>query len=113
MIPAWLESGVIAAMIENMVSVLDYRRYVIFVGTYPNDPDTIAEVERMRRRYKQLVRVEVKNPGPTNKADCLNAVVRAIFQHEEMTGTEFAGLVLHDAEDVLHPLELRLSLIHI
>lgn len=107
MIPAWLESGVIAAMIENMVSVLDYRRYVIFVGTYPNDPDTIAEVERMRRRYKQLVRVEVKNPGPTNKADCLNAVVRAIFQHEEMTGTEFAGLVLHDAEDVLHPLELR------
>lgn len=107
MIPAWLESPVIAAMIENMVSVMDYRRYMIFVGTYPNDPDTIAEVERMRRRYKQLVRVEVRNPGPTNKADCLNAVVRAIFQHEQMTGTEFAGLVLHDAEDVLHPLELR------
>lgn len=107
MIPAWLESPVIAAMIENMVSVLDYRRYVIFVGTYPNDPDTIAEVERMRRRYKQLVRVEVRNPGPTNKADCLNHIVRAIFQHEQMAGTEFAGLVLHDAEDVLHPLELR------
>ncbi len=107
MIPAWLESPVIAAMIENMVSVLDYRRYVIFVGTYPNDPETIAEVERMRRRYKQLVRVETRNPGPTNKADCLNTVVRAIFQHEQMTGVEFAGLVLHDAEDVLHPLELR------
>ena len=107
MIPAWLESPVIAAMIENMVSVLDYRRYVIFVGTYPNDPDTIAEVERMRRRYKQLVRVETRNPGPTNKADCLNTVVRAIFQHEQITGVEFAGLVLHDAEDVLHPLELR------
>ncbi|MGR7994907.1 glycosyl transferase family protein [Xanthobacter sp. ZOL 2024] len=107
MIPAWQESDVIAAMIENMVSVLDYRRYMIFVGTYPNDPDTIAEVERMRRRYKQLVRVELRNPGPTNKADCLNAVVRAIFQHEQMTGTEFAGLILHDSEDVLHPLELR------
>ncbi|MFG1345081.1 glycosyl transferase family protein [Xanthobacter autotrophicus DSM 431] len=107
MIPAWLESPVIAAMIENMVSVMDYRRYMIFVGTYPNDPDTIAEVERMRRRYKQLVRVDVRNPGPTNKADCLNHIVRAIFQHEQMTGTEFAGLVLHDAEDVLHPLELR------
>lgn len=107
MIPAWLESPVIAAMIENMVGVMDYRRYMIFVGTYPNDPETIAEVERMRRRYKQLVRVEVKNPGPTNKADCLNHIVRAIFQHEKFTGTQFAGLVLHDAEDVLHPLELR------
>lgn len=107
MIPAWQESAVIAAMIENMVSVLDYRRYMIFVGTYPNDPETIAEVERMRRRYKQLVRVETRAPGPTNKADCLNAVVRAIFQHEQMSGTEFAGLVLHDSEDVLHPLELR------
>lgn len=43
------EADVIAAMIENAVSVLDYRRYIRFVGTYPNDPETIAEVERMRR----------------------------------------------------------------
>ncbi|MFG1401406.1 glycosyl transferase family protein [Xanthobacter sediminis] len=107
MIPAWQESDVIAAMIENMVRTLDYRRYMVFVGTYPNDPATISEVERMRRRYKQLVRVELRHPGPTNKADCLNAVVRAIFQHEQMSGTEFAGLILHDSEDVLHPLELR------
>ncbi|MFG1296396.1 glycosyl transferase family protein [Xanthobacter variabilis] len=107
MIPAWQESDVIAAMIENLVSTLDYRRYMIFVGTYPNDPATISEVERMRRRYKQLVRVELRNAGPTNKADCLNTVVRAIFQHEQMSGTEFAGFILHDSEDVLHPLELR------
>lgn len=106
-IPAWHEADVIAAMIENAVSVLDYRRYIIFVGTYPNDPDTIAEVERMRRRYKQLVRVEVRHPGPTNKADCLNAVIQAVFQHEERVGTPFAGVVQHDSEDVLHPLELR------
>lgn len=106
-IPAWHEADVIAAMIENAVSVLDYRRYMIFVGTYPNDPETIAEVERMRRRYKQLVRVETRHPGPTNKADCLNAVVQAVFQHEMMTGTQFAGVVQHDCEDVLHPLELR------
>ncbi|MGE4372038.1 MAG: glycosyl transferase family protein [Xanthobacter sp.] len=107
MIPAWQESDVIAAMIENMVSVLDYRRYMIFVGTYPNDPETIHEVERMRRRYKQLVRVELNNPGPTNKADCLNQVVDAIFAHERQADTEFAGFVLHDSEDVLHPLEMR------
>jgi bacteriophage N4 adsorption protein B len=107
MVPAWMEYDVIAAMIENMVKVLDYKNYTIFVGTYVNDAATIAEVERMRRRYKQLRRVEVPNPGPTCKADCLNWVVQAIFLHEQNTGTEFAGVILHDSEDVLHPLELK------
>src|ERR1700743_2688645 len=32
MIPAWDEHDVIGAMIEDMVRVLDYRAYTIFVG---------------------------------------------------------------------------------
>lgn len=108
MVPAWKEYDVIAAMIENMVKVLDYRQYVVFVGTYCNDEATIAEVERMRRRYKQLRRVEVPNPGPTCKADCLNWIVKAIFLHEKQHNMQFAGVILHDSEDVLHPLELQL-----
>ncbi|MFC4624444.1 glycosyl transferase family protein [Daeguia caeni] len=107
MIPAWLEYDVIAPMLENMVKVLDYRNYTIFAGTYRNDPATIKEVERMRRRYKQLVRVEVPHDGPTCKADCLNWIVQAIFAHEKKHGYEFAGVILHDSEDVLHPLELQ------
>lgn len=107
MIPAWHEHHVIAAMVENMMTVLDYRNFVVFVGTYVNDPATIAEVERMRRRYRHLIRVEVPIPGPTCKADCLNWIVKAIFQHESQTGVEFAGIVMHDSEDVLHPIELR------
>ena len=107
MVPAWLEYDVIAAMLEDMVRVLDYRRYVVFVGTYRNDPRTIAEVERMRRRYRQLRRVEVPHDGPTCKADCLNWVIQAIFKHEREAGFEFAGVVLHDSEDVLHPIELK------
>lgn len=107
MVPAWLEYDVIAPMIENMVKVLDYRNYVIFVGTYVNDMRTISEVERMRRRYKQLRRVEVPHPGPTCKADCLNWIIQAIFLHEKKCGDQFAGVILHDSEDVLHPLELK------
>ena len=107
MIPAWLEFDVIAPMLENMVKVLDYRAYTIFVGTYRNDAATINEVERMRRRYRQLVRVEVPHDGPTCKADCLNWIVQAIFAHEARDGISFAGVVLHDSEDVLHPLELQ------
>ncbi|SDV46542.1 glycosyl transferase family protein [Chitinasiproducens palmae] len=107
MIPAWHEYDVIAAMVENMVETLDYENYAIFVGTYPNDAQTIAEVERMRRRYKHLHRVEVPHEGPTCKADCLNWVIQAIFLKERENGTPYAGVVLHDSEDVLHALELR------
>lgn len=108
MVPAWLEYDVIAPMIENMVTTLDYQNYVVFVGTYINDQRTIDEIERMRRRYKQLHRVEVPHAGPTCKADCLNWVIQAIFLHEQTHDISFAGVVLHDSEDVLHPLELRL-----
>lgn len=107
MVPAWLEYDVIAAMVENMVEVLEYRNYVVFVGTYVNDAKTIEEVGRMQKRYKQLHRVEVPHAGPTCKADCLNWVVEAIFAYEEANGMEFSGVVLHDSEDVLHPLELK------
>jgi len=107
MVPAWLEQDVISQMLEHMVNELDYRNYVIFVGTYTNDPATAAEVERMRRRYRQLRRVEVPHAGPTCKADCLNWVVQSIFLYEQRENMEFAGMVLHDSEDVVHPLELK------
>lgn len=107
MVPAWQEHDVIAQMISSMVATLDYKNYVIFVGTYCNDAATSLEVDRMRRRYRQLHRVEVPNPGPTCKADCLNWVVQAIFLYEKQHNMVFAGTVLHDSEDVLHPLELK------
>ncbi|MDR5817221.1 glycosyl transferase family protein [Caballeronia sp. LZ033] len=107
MVPAWHEQDVIAAMIEDLVRVLDYRAYTVFVGTYQNDAATIAEVERMRHRYKHLHRVEVPHDGPTCKADCLNWLVQAIMHYEFEAGIEFAGIVMHDSEDVLHPVELK------
>lgn len=107
MVPAWLEYDVIAPMLENMVSTLDYKNYMIFVGTYRNDDRTKKEVERMRRRYRQLVRVEVPHDGPTCKADCLNWIVQAIFKQNTLQVEPFSGVILHDSEDVLHPLELK------
>ena len=80
---------------------------VDFVGAYPNDSETNAEIERAKRRHRRVVRVETPIPGPTSKADCLNHIVRAIFAYEAEHGIEFAGVVLHDSEDVVHPLELK------
>ncbi|MFM0207024.1 glycosyl transferase family protein [Paraburkholderia sediminicola] len=107
MVPAWKEDDVIASMVSDLVRVLDYQNYAVFVGTYRNDTATIAEVERMRRRYRQLHRVEVPHDGPTCKADCLNWIIQAIFRDEHESGVEYAGVIMHDSEDVLHPLELR------
>lgn len=107
MVPAWLEYDVISSMLETMVATLEYKNYMIFAGTYQNDQRTIDEVERMRRRYRQLVRVEVPHDGPTCKADCLNWIVQAIFAQDEKQPVPFAGVILHDSEDVLHPLELK------
>jgi adsorption protein B len=47
-------------------------------------------------------------PGPTSKADCLNNILDAILQFERSARFTFSGFILHDAEDVISPLELRL-----
>ena len=107
MVPAWKEFDVIASMIENTNANMEYRNYLIFVGTYVNDSETQAEVDRMVRRYRNVRRVDVPHPGPTCKADCLNFLVQAVFRHEEQTGQLFSGVVIHDSEDVIHPLELK------
>lgn len=108
MLPAWKEYDVIASMVENAVNTLAYRDYMIFVGTYANDPETIAEAEKVATRHKNVRHVRLAHEGPTCKADCLNHIVAAILAVEKEQGREFAGLILHDSEDVLHPLELHL-----
>jgi adsorption protein B len=108
MVPAWKEYDVIAKMVENTLATLEYERYVIFVGTYHNDAETTAEVERMVRRHpRRVTRATVLNEGPTCKADCLNWIVGAILRYEETHRIKFAGVVMHDCEDVIHPIELK------
>lgn len=108
MVPVWQEADVIAQMLHNALTVFDYKNFHIFVGTYPNDPDTQREVDRVAASQLNIHKVVGARPGPTCKADCLNEVITAILAFEEKQGIEFAGFVLQDAEDVVHPLELRL-----
>lgn len=109
MVPAWQEADVVAAMIDNTVNSLDYEAFRIFCGVYRNDPATRREVDRMAARYPQRVtRIDVPHDGPTSKADCLNSIVGHILGEERAGGEHFAGMVLHDCEDVVHPLELKL-----
>ncbi|MFN3732519.1 cyclic di-3',5'-guanylate-activated glycosyltransferase NrfB [Comamonas testosteroni] len=108
MVPAWQEHGVIGKMAQLAATTLDYENYHIFIGTYPNDPQTHADVEQVRAHFPNVHSVVCARPGPTSKADCLNNVLDAIFQFEQRSGIAFAGFILHDSEDVLSRLELRL-----
>lgn len=108
MVPAWRETGVIGHMAELAATTLDYENYHIFVGTYPNDPDTQHDVDEVCTRFPNVHKVVCARPGPTSKADCLNNVLDAILQFERRAHVEFEGFILHDAEDVVCALELRL-----
>lgn len=108
MVPAWQEHGVIDKMAELAVSQLDYENYQIFVGTYPNDPETQSDVDKVCARYPNIHKVVCARPGPTSKADCLNNVIASILEFEKKAKVEFAGFILHDSEDVISSMELRL-----
>ncbi|WP_017219573.1 glycosyl transferase family protein [Moritella dasanensis] len=108
MVPAWQEHGVVGPMAELAAKTLDYENYHIFVGTYPNDPQTQEEVDQVCARFPNVHKVVCARPGPTSKADCLNNIAAAIFLFEAQAKFEFAGFILHDSEDVVSTMELRL-----
>lgn len=108
MVPAWHEIGVIGNMARLASETIDYENYAIFVGTYPNDLDTQREVDAVCAVYPHVHKVVCARPGPTSKADCLNNVVEAILLFERRCNIQFSGFILHDSEDVISDLELRL-----
>lgn len=105
-IPAWDESFVIGDMIANSLRTFGSGDYVLFVGAYPNDPDTIAVVQSIADTRVRLVVGDVD--GPTTKADCLNRLWLALGEEEARSGRRAKAIILHDAEDVVHPAELKL-----
>ncbi len=108
MIPAWDESAVIRRMLESTLQSVDYGNYRIFVGTYPNDAATRREVELVRERHDNVQRVVCPRDGPTSKADCLNWIWQGIQLFEKEHDVRFEAFALHDSEDVLHPLSLKM-----
>ena len=103
-VPAWDESTVISAMLRATIDRLDYSDYRIFVGYYRNDPATLAAIANVAD--DRIEPVLVAADGPTTKADCLNHLYDALLANELQQDRAAAAVVLHDAEDVVHPLEL-------
>lgn len=109
MVPAWDEAVVIEKMLRNTLKTFNYNNLHIFVGTYPNDKKTQEKVDNVAREFSNIHKVINKIDGPTTKADCLNNVIDKIFEYEKTHDIHFKCFSYHDAEDIVHPLELKLA----
>ncbi|MEE2567094.1 glycosyl transferase family protein [Hyphobacterium marinum] len=107
MVPAWQESDVIVRMLMNTLSTMDYARFDIYVGVYPNDPATIAEVDAVVKREPRVFKATVGHDGPTSKADCLNWIIAEIGRQEIASGEEYDAILMQDSEDVIHPMSFK------
>jgi bacteriophage N4 adsorption protein B len=107
-IPTWREANVIGTMLAQCTHKWNdgATRYRIYVGCYPNDNAGITQVLRAAGPNPQIRLVLLTHPGPTTKADCLNRLWQALLSDELVGGYKTKAIVLHDAEDSVHPYEL-------
>lgn len=107
LVPAWQESGVIGDMVRHSFRAWPQRNLRIYVGCYRNDEATLAALVTSGGDHR--LRVVLHDcDGPTTKADCLNRLYRAICEDERRSRLRVRALILHDAEDMVHPSALTL-----
>ncbi|HOB31231.1 MAG TPA: glycosyltransferase [Bacillota bacterium] len=110
-VAAWHEENVIEAVIDHMIASVQYPRsmFHIFIGVYPNDLPTVEAVQKLESKYNNVHMVMNPQPGPTTKAHNLNNIIRYVKEYEENHNQRFASLTVHDAEDVVHPYEFKMT----
>lgn len=107
LIPAFRESQVIGATITHMLKAWPQRELTIYVGCYRNDAATLTAAMVAASSYPRVRLVTLAAAGPTTKADCLNRLYRAMAADEARLARRYATIVLHDAEDMVHPCALQ------
>jgi bacteriophage N4 adsorption protein B len=105
-VAAWQESNVISNMLKEALRGWQGQNFVIYVGCYPNDIPTISAARSIADPH---IRVVVGDQmGPTTKGDCLNTLWRALVADEAQMQSRYKAIILHDAEDFVHPEELNI-----
>lgn len=107
-VPAWREAKVIAPMLRATLARWPHRNLRVYARCYVNDPETRAAMEAGGGGDPRVTIVVNEVPGPTTKGQCLNRLYRAMQEDEARTGTRFRAVLLHDAEDLVHPDALTL-----
>lgn len=107
MLGAWKEYAVIGRTLSYAVRNLKYTNYRIFVGVYPNDKETIRVVQEISKKDPRIIPCINPQNGPTTKADNLNSIYAGMIDYESIYG-KFDIVIVHDAEDFVHPNSLKL-----
>jgi adsorption protein B len=107
LVPCWQEDDVLEDMVTKNLQRIQYENYDIWLALYPNDSLSIAAAQKAQSRSDRIHWSAGERPGPTTKADNINQLLNNIFLDEKRTGRRYDIFLLHDAEDVVHPLELR------
>ncbi|HTS28491.1 MAG TPA: glycosyl transferase family protein [Bryobacteraceae bacterium] len=108
LVPLWREHRVIGQMLDRNLAAIRYQNYDVFVGTYPNDEPTVRAVTAAAETHARVHLVVCPHNGPTSKGDCLNWIFRGMESYEARHGVRYEVIVMHDAEDLIHPESLRL-----
>ena len=111
LVPAWQEAAVVGTMLEHTLRVWPHAELRIYAGCYCNDVETLGAMVGAvsgAERDPRLRIVVHNQAGPTTKADCLNRLYAALEEDERRGGWRARSLILHDAEDMVHPAALAL-----
>ena len=106
---AWREYKVIGRTLTYALSKMRYNNFTIFVGIYPNDTKTLEVVKRIAQKNNKVVICVNSHDGPTTKADNLNNVYSSIKRFEKDNEKDFDIISIHDSEDFIHPLTLKIN----
>ena len=106
LVPAWHEAEVIGAMIRHTLAAWPQQDWTLYVGSYRNDPDTLAAAMQGAGDDPRVRLIVHDCDGPTTKADCLNRLYAAMAAEEARRGVPYVNVILHDAEDMVHPAAL-------
>jgi adsorption protein B len=107
-VPCWRESDVIGHMVRHNVAAIKYQKYDFFLGVYPNDDATVEIARNLASKIKNVHVAMCATDGPTSKADCLNSIYGRMLAYEKQRRVRFDTVVIHDAEDLIHPEALAL-----
>ncbi len=106
-IPAFQEAAVIATTITHMTRAWPQEAVRFYIGCYRNDAATLTAAMDGAASDRRVRLVVVGRDGPTTKADCLNHLYAALEADERRSGQPFRGVILQDAEDMVHPAGLQ------
>lgn len=108
LVPAWREAAVVGAMLACCRASWPQAGLRVYAGCYRNDPETLAALIAGAGGDPRIRIVVHDADGPTTKADCLNRLYRGLVTDERRSGVRARCVILHDAEDMVHPAALAL-----